>query len=252
MGNVILGSDGIAIRQGVYEEKVTQETDLGRFIDFQDGRRFRYCQADAAITRGHMAAAGAVVANDNTVTQTAMTVALSNGYIGEKEVSVLLAAATTAHLYADGFLSIEGGLGLGYLYRIKDNKAGGALYTTPCILTLYDPIVIALDATSIISLTKLKYKDVVVAPTTVVREPIGVPLIDITDNYYFWAQTRGPALIVVDDSDTVVTGQFVMGGDTDAGACEPVTATSSVIVPYGKVVQVAAADTYALIDLQLE
>ena len=86
MSNIILGSDGIAIRQGIYQQKSDKMTDLGRFIDFQDGRRFRYCQANGNITRGHMAAAAAVVANDNTVTQTAMTVALSNGYIGEKVI----------------------------------------------------------------------------------------------------------------------------------------------------------------------
>ena len=252
MGNILLGSDGIAIRQGIYQQKVDKMTDLGRFIEFQDGRKFRYCQADGNITRGHMAAGGAVAANDNTVTQTAMTVALSNGYIGEKVINVLLGGATTLNLYEDGVLSIEGGLGLGYMYRIKKNKAGGALYTTPCELTLYDPIIVALDATSIISLTKNKHKDVIVAPTTVVRAPAGVPLIDVTDNYYFWAQTRGYALLVVDDGDTVVTGDYVMGGSTDPGAIEAVTGTDVTIVPYGVVVQIAAADTYALIDLKLE
>jgi len=252
MSNIILGADGIAIRQGIYQEKSTKETDLGRKIDFQDGRRFRYCQADGAITRGHMAAGGAVATNEQTITQTAMTVALSNGYIGEKEVSVLLSAAIAANLYEDGYLTIEGGLGLGYFYGIKSHKAGGALYTTPCILTLYDKIVVALDATSVITLTKNKYKDVIVAPATVVQSPRGVPLIDVTDDYYFWAQTRGFAPLVVDDSDTVLTGDWVMGGDTDAGAIEPMTATDSTVVPYGIVVQPGAADTYAVIDLRLE
>lgn len=253
MSNIILGSDGIAIRQGIYEESSVSKTDLGRFIDFQDGRRFRYCQASGAITKGHMAAAGAVVANDNTVTQTGMTVSISGGYIGAKVIKVLLAAATTANLYAGGFFVVEGGTGLGQCHRIKKNKAGGASVASPCELTLYDPLVVALDATSIISLTKNKYKDVVVDPATVVREPIGVPLITITaGGYYFWAQTRGYCAIAVDTSDTVVTGQFVMNGSTVAGACEPVTATDVKIVPFGVVVQVAAADTYATIDLHLE
>jgi len=253
MSNVILGSDGIAIRQGIYQESSVQMTDLGRFIDFEDGRRFRYCKASGAITKGHMAAAGAAVANDNTVTQTGMTVTISGGKIGATVIKVLLSAATTANLYADGLFVVEGGTGLGQCHRIKSNKAGGASVASPCELTLYDPLVVALDATSIISLTKSKYKDVVVAPATVVREPVGVPLITITTGgYYFWAQTRGHAAIAVDTGDTILTGDYVMNGSTVAGACEPVTATDVTVVPFGIAVQVAAADTYATIDLKVE
>ena len=252
MSNIILGSDGIAIRQNVYEESSVKKTDLGRFIDFQDGRRFRYCQANGAITKGHMATAGAVVANDNTVTQTGMTVTISGGKIGAKKIDVLLAAATTKNLYADGFLTIEGGTGLGQMHKIKKNSAGGASVASPCTIWLYDALVVALDATSIITLTKSKFKDVIVAPGTVVAPPVGVPLITITDDYYFWAQTRGYAPVVVDDGDTVIIGDYVMGGETDAGACEPLTATDVTIVPYGICVQVAANDTYATIDLKLE
>lgn len=252
MSNVILGANGIAIRQGIYQESSVALTDLGRFIDFEDGRKFRYCKASGAITKGHMAAAGAVVANDNTVTQTGMTVTISNGYVGETVIKVLLGAATTLNLYEDGLFVVEGGTGLGQCHRIKSNKAGGASVAVPCELTLYDPLVVALDATSIISLTKNKYKDVVVAPVTVVREPIGVPLITITTLYYFWAQTRGHCAIVVDTGDTILTGDYVMNGSTVPGAVEPVTATDVTVVPFGIAVQIAAADTYATIDLHLE
>ena len=253
MSNIILGSDGIAIRQSIYEESSVAKTDLGRFIDFQDGRRFRYCQADGAITKGHVAAGGAVVANDNTVTQTGMTVALSNGYIGEKVINVLLAAATTANLYAGGYLTVEGGTGLGQIRKIKSNKAGGASVAAPCEVTLYDPLEVALDATSIITLTKNKYKDVIVAPAgTDVAPLIGVPLISITDDYYFWAQTRGYAPIVVDDSATLTIGETVSIGATDAGAVVGATDAHAEYQQVGVVVQIAAADTYATIDLELE
>jgi len=250
MSNIILGSDGIAIRQSIYEESSVAKTDLGRFIDFQDGRRFRYCQADGAITKGHMAAAGAVIADDNTVTQTGMTVDISNGYIGQKVINVLLSAATTANLYAGGYLTVEGGTGLGQMYKIKSNKAGGASVASPCELTLYDPLLVALDATSVISLTKSKYKDVVVNPTTTVREAVGVPLITITDNYYFWAQTRGYAPIVVSTGQTLSTGDKVCEGVTVAGSCDVCGGDTE--PSWGIVVQVAAADTYATIDLHLE
>jgi len=253
LSNIILGSDGIAIKQGIYEESSVAKTDLGRFIEFQDGRKFRYCQADGAITKGHVAAGGAVVANDNTVTQTGMTVAISGGHIGAKVVKVLLAAATTANLYAGGLLTVEGGTGLGQCHRIKSNKAGGASVASPCELTLYDPLVVALDETSIITLTKNKYKDVIVAPAaTDVAPLVCVPLISITDNYYFWGQVKGYAPIVVDDSATLTIGETVSIGATDAGSVTGATDAHSEYQQVGKVVQIAAADTYATIDLMLE
>ena len=253
MSNIILGSDGIAIRQGIYEESLVAKTDLGRFIDFQDGRRFRYCQAaTVAITRAHLITPAAVVANDNTVTQTGMTVAISGGSIGSKIVKVLLGGATTKNLYAEGYLTIEGGTGLGFCYKIKSNKAGGAAVATPCELTLYDPIVVALDATTILTLTQNRYRDVIVAPATTVVSPIlGVPLIDIAADYYFWCQTRGYAPVVVDDDGALVVGMGVSSGGGDAGAALA-EAAALVSQRIGIAVQVAAQDTYATIDLKCE
>ena len=251
MSNVILGSDGIAIRQGIYEESSSAKTDLGRFIDFEDGRRFRYCKASGAITKGHMCSSGTVVANDNTVTQTGMTVALSNGYIGETVINVLLGAATTLNLYEDGLFVVEGGTGIGQCHRIKKNKAGGSSTSSPCELTLYDPLVVALDATSVITLTKNRYKDVVVTPaSTLVGTPIGVPLITVTTAYYFWAQTRGYAAVMCDDDGTITVGDLVSGGGGDAGAV--ITCAADVAKAYGVCIQIAATDTHCTIDLKLE
>jgi len=249
MGNIVLGSDGIAIKQGIYEESENKKTDLGRFIDFQGGRRFRYCQADGEIVKAHMCSGGAVDADDNTVVQTAMTVALSNGYIGETVINVLLDSDTTKNLYADGLLVIEGGTGIGQCFRIKSNKAGGNPYTDPCELTLYDSIKVALDDTSIITLTKNKYKDVIVSPTSEDATPIGVPLITVTDNYYFWAQTRGYAAIYRHSSGTINVGRLAgIGGAAGTFA----NAAQAYQHPWGVIVQVGAASTCGTIDLKLE
>ena len=258
MGNIILGSDGIAVRQGIYEESVSAKAELGRFLDFEDGRRFRYCKcnASAGITKGHMCSAGTVVPADNTVTQTNMTVALSNGYIGEKVINVILGAATTLNLYEDGMFVVEGGTGLGQCHKIKKNKAGGLAVATPCELTLYDPLVVALAADSIITLTKSRYKDVVVTPiTTEVAPPIGVPLITVTAAYYFWAQTRGYCAIISDTGDTLTIGRGVSGGGgttTTLPGAVIEEATGLIYKRYGVCVQIAAADGYATIDLALE
>ena len=252
MGNIILGSDGIAIRQGIYQEKADKMTDLGRFVEFQDGRRFRYCKcnASAGITRGHMCSAAALNGDTDKVTQTAMTVALSNGYIGEKVINVLLSDDVAAHLFDDGLLTIEDGTGAGYCYRIKSNKAGGAVYTAPCELTLYDPIVVALAADAVISLTVNKYKNVVVTPQTETAPPIGVPLIDVTEAYYFWAQTRGYAALYIGTGETAPVGDNVGISADEDGACDVAAAAPE--KAWGVSIQPAAADTYATIDLMLE
>lgn len=250
MANIILGSDGIAIRQGIYEEKASKMTDLGRFIEFQDGRRFRYCKcnASAGIAHAKMAAASLVVGTANAVTQTNMTVALSNGYIGEKVINVLLEADTTKNLYADGVLTIEDATGQGYYYRIKGNKAGGTPYTDPCELTLYDPIVVALTATSVITLTMNKYKNVIINPDDgYASVAIGVPLVDVTEAYYFWAQTKGYAALCIETAPTI--GERVGPGSTD-GMCK--VAAGVAVRPWGQCVQIASTGNYATIDLMLE
>ena len=255
MGNIVMAQGGIPIQQGIYEESITKKCELGRLLPFLDGRCFRYCHcaSGAGITRGHMASGPTVVAEDNTVTQTSMTVAISGGTVGAKVVNVLLAAvATTANLYEDGLLVIEDADGEGYAYRIRSNKAGGAAVATPCELTLYDPIVVALAADNIITLTKNRYKDLVITPiTTIVASPIGVPLIDVTKDYYFWAQTKGYAPLYVDDASALTVGMLVCGGGGEPGACI-LYAAGTISKAWGTAVQIAAVDTYATIDLELE
>jgi len=243
MGNVILGSDGIAIRQGIYEESSTKKTDLGRFIDFEDGRRFRYCKASGAITIAHVCTAPAP--DSNHVAQVQTGYGLS---IGDKDnLSIKVNSAPTANQYADGLMvvSYTAATGGGQAHRIRKNTAA-----SPTKVWLYDPIVTAVAATCDITLMKNKYLDVVVAPTSVVTTPIGVPLITITTGgYYFWAQTRGYAAVLSETTGTEpVVGDNVMMGTSGAvkvaaGYVDPVI---------GVCVYIPAYDEYVIVDLHLE
>ena len=249
MGNVVMAYGGIPVQQGIYEESSTKKTDLGRLLPFEDGRCFRYakCNASAGITKAHMSESPTVVGNESTITQTGMAAQA----IGKKVIDVLLTASIAVNLYEDGWFTIESSTGLGQCFRIKSHKAGGASIAAPCELTLYDPLIVATAATSVISLTKNKYANVVVVPTTAVGIPIGVPLITVTTGYYFWAQTKGPAALVADTGDTFVIGQPVGYPETPAvaGAGGIPTITDNI---WGVALQVAAADAYGLVDLQLE
>ena len=253
MSNIVLGADGIMARQNIFQEDITQKNDLGRKIDFSDGRRFRYCKASGAVEIGHLVTTAAVVANDADVTQTGCTVTISGGSIGSKVIDVLLGAATTKDLYADGYFNVVSGTGLGQFRKIKSNSAGGSAVGSLCTVTLYDPLITALDATSVITLCKNKYKDVVQGvATTVVGSPIGVPLIAVTTGgYYFWAQTRGLAPVMVDDDGNLVIGEDVVMGGGDAGAIIT-CADASLSKRLGVAVHIADEDMYAIIDLHCE
>lgn len=252
MGNIVMG--GIPIPQGIYQQSLTKKCELGRLLPFLDGRCFRYCHkaAGSSITKGHMAAAAELNDSTDKKTQTGMDIAKSGATVGAKVIKVLLEASVAANLFDDGLLTIEDSTGAGYCYRIKSNKAGGSAVATPCELTLYDPILAVLSATTVLSLTVNKWQDVVVAPVDEKSTYVGVPLIDITEEYYFWAQTRGYAAVMADDANGPKGGEAVSLGATTPGSC--ITAEGTIYLSWGVSIQpkAQANDTYATIDLQLE
>ena len=247
MGNQILGANGIAIRQGIYEESSVQKTDLGRFVDFEDGRRFRYCKnGTVALTIGVMVGAPAAVANHKDVVQTGYGLS-----IGQRVVNVLLTTtAPTAGQYNEGFLLCGKGIGLGQLYKIRKHDLG----INPCKITLYDPIVTAVPAASELTLTPSKYNGVLVAATTPAGTPVGIPLIGVTLSYYFWAQTRGYAPFLADSTITTAfeIGEPIGDGETKtvAGSMDGIENDNNAI--YGVCVQIPETSEYGIIDLTLE
>ena len=251
MSNIILGSDGIAIRQGIYEESVSAKTDLGRFIDFQDGRRFRYSRAgsSATIPRGTMAVGA--------VTPAAHEDELQSGYgvaAGAKDnIEIGLTSAPDAKDdYAGGYLfvmdSTVGAIGQGYMYKIKRHDTNNA----PCHLWLYDPVHVAILTTDEITLMKNKYDDLIVSPASaVVMPPVGVPLITVTAAYYFWAQTRGYCPMLAGAAAITIGNEVGPDVSTNVGGAEDVGGTATDPV-WGIAVTTAADGEYAVVDLHLE
>jgi len=239
MSNIILGSDGIAIRQGIYQQSFDAKTDLGRFIPLEDGRIFRYCKCDGGITIGYLCVSPTFDDDDDQVAQTNYGFA-----VGSKDnISVLLGAAPTANQYADGLLVVSDGDGEGQSYRIRKNTA-----VIPIKIWLYDEVITAVADGDDITLMKNKYLDVIVSEVAGIATPIGVPLITITDNYYFWAQTRGYVGVLVDGSAAPVVGDNVMAGAAGtvrvaAGAVDPVIGVCVFAAPTGE---------YCIVDLHLE
>ncbi len=194
---------------GIYEESNDSQLAgmLGQTKSLQDGRKFRLCFANGSLTAGLLVQAPAPDgADDALLVNTAAAV-------GDREIEITV---TTGHggynkdALQDGFLVVCQGSGdIGCFYKIKGNDAMVA--NASATIFLYSPLTTALAATTNeVSVCLNPYKDVVTCSTT--APIIGVPIIAVTDNYYFWAQFKGvgPG---TDDGTTTAAGDNVISND---------------------------------------
>ena len=235
--------------QSIYEQSATQQYHLGTKLVYSDGRCFRYARNGGdALAKCYMTTSEALNARSTEELQSTYG---TSAEVGDYEIDIDVTTAGTwvEDEYADGMMVVNKDTGIGDIYKIIANKINGSDDTLMRVL-LETPIRTALDATSELTLVKNAWREVDVMPTTVEGTPTGVPLIAVTANYFCWLQTGGYAPLYVDDSDTIVKGNVVGPGGTDAGAVEAVGADTT--YAYGVAVYVAAADEVAIIDLKLD
>jgi len=220
---------------------------LGTKLEAKDGRLWRYAYAGGvALNPGYMGQAEAIAAEALNEVQDGYTTS-----IGDTTITVLITTASgiTNGDLAGGWMTVVDGTGEGHSYSISNN-----VYTTGdtvMTLTLNDPIIVATEATSEITLSKNLFNGVIVAPTTLTGICVGVPNITVTANNYYWAQRRGPVGMVVDTGETVVVGEAVgyPAAIAVAGACGVAAVTDHI---WGQVISVADATETAMVNLCLE
>jgi len=222
---------GLVIQQGLFEESEEQKHKIDTCVKLADGRCFHYAQAGAvALSAGYLNKAVETPAGHEDCDVVA---AVS---IGEKIVSVTPATApVTKNQYAEGYLSTRSATGQGQMRKIRSHPA--AAIAADVELTLYDPITIALDATSQADLIKSPY-DGVVENATLANPVSGVPLIDVQASYFFWNQTFGPASVL--NQDGTALGSLVVPAATDPGAVATAAAFTGPIVGWA---MIALVDT---------
>jgi len=128
------------------------------------------------------------------------TVTVAHG-IGTTALTVTAASDITVDQYAEGMLIVDQGTGAGDQYIIKSNAAIASAATGT--VTIYEPGLVTAWATAdtdIALWTNPYYKVTQVAAAT--ASGAGIPLIDITDAYYFWLQTYGPAGVLIKTAAT--------------------------------------------------
>ena len=209
--------------QGLYAESSTAKHNLGEKLELADGRCFRYCYFDAAVTVGKMVApdmstASAVEISDGTI---------ATGGAGSSVVTITGSGSAgppadfqgvSANQYSGSYLHITDGAGEGFTYRIKSN---GAASSDAVEFTLYDPIVTALaTGASDFAISPGLFKNVHVTDATqgtvVDYIPVGVTVRGVTAEYYAWVQTKGAGTVLADGTITLANRLTLSDGTNGA------------------------------------
>ncbi len=248
----INGDEGGRPYQSIYEESSTQKHALGTKLVFSDGRIFRYTKnGAAALGKSLMCQGPASVSN---VVEELQTTSGANVEVGDEEiiVDITTGSAMAENALAGGVLVVNKSTGIGDIYGILANK----VQTTDTLMRvlLDTPIRNAFSATTEITCLANPYNGAIVFPTSGQSNiAIGVPLIDVTIGYYFWAQRAGICPGIVDAGDTIVVGEPCgrPGTHGTAGGFGLVANDGTDDV-WGRVLYVATAGEAALIQLTLE
>jgi len=209
-----------------------------------DGRIYRYAQASAiALSPGLIC-----VAPD--ITTAHEDRAVNTFAVGDLSITVSIGAtAITGNEYEEGFVNIIDDNGQGIMYKIANCPP--TAINSDVVIRLAEPIRVAAQASTTVTLYRNKYRDIVVSDTNQIDMPVGVPNVTFPGSYYGWIQTRGPCSILVDTNDTTAT-QGITLGNTDAGAVET---WNGIAEPYVGIQPVGAnsdAGEYGIYELRLD
>ena len=230
--------------QSLFEESSTQKYPLGTERLLSDGRVFVYCEVGAAnLAVGKLVQGEAIEANHANINVANVANAVANA---TRLATVTLSNANlAANAYAEGFMNVEDGTGLGYAYKVKSHPAANA--NADVVVTLYDKLRANLTSAHV-TLVKHPCRDVIVTPAAATQKIVGVPVAVMTANYFGWIQKKGPASVLV--AGTLVAGD--MAYEAANGAAGPPAANTVPTTQYiGRVLHLGANTEYGLVDLEL-
>ena len=234
---------------------VDQKHMLGCIYDANDGRRWRYCENGSATLA--LATINQSAVETGGWTYIAQTNTPDVWVAGDRRVTVVTTTTVVANDLVHGTMYVPDGTGEGHMYIIKSNKVGTANAITgfDIVIDIADAggIRTAIVAASDVTLTKNKYKDVLIFPTNPTGLCVGVNNVAVTADYFFWALVKGPCP-VLNGNETIIIGDIVCAGVNTAGTVglrDVSVADGNVKVGYVMKAPTATGD-YALIDLDIE
>lgn len=176
---------------------------------------FGLANASTALVAGNIQTGLASTANHLAKTQTAAQAAIATS--GSTTVQVTVGATLVSqNQYLQGYLTVVGGTGIGANYRIKSNTSAVSSGTTT--ISLADPIVVAFDSTTIVSLYPNPWNLVAVSSTTIANNNIvGIPNVAVPVSNYCWLQVNGYCATLADSSPPTKNTNAIIS-TTTAGA----------------------------------
>lgn len=210
MASSLKGPGIVAEGQDIFSTSSTASTQLGAYAETADGRGFRYVQASGvALVPGKLYQASA----EDTTNLQGLGISAAVSAAGTS-LTTGSTVTLSANQVAGGFLVITKGTGAGYTYKIKSNTAASSATAT---FVLEDPLIAALDTTSVVDIQLNPYQGVIVDPTTATSCPVGVAVYPVSATWYGWLQTHGPVGVLA--QGTVGVGNYVIAANsTNAGA----------------------------------
>lgn len=213
----------------IYDVGTTQRYAIGTRVKRADGNEFVYAHCLTASAAGtvvgpDVSEGGEVAGVDNAVIAPGSAAAVPGtsvtaGSVGSRYVQMTNAGIVKDE-HAGGYLSIVSGTGAGYTYRIKGNGATGDVVTGDVVIELYDPIKVALDATSDVHILGSKYSQCIKATGAAGEDnlAVGVTMGSIAANGYGWLCVKGICAPLVDG--TIAAGEAITLSDGVAGAVQ--------------------------------
>ena len=153
----------------IYQKTAKPKYQLGFQVTRADGARFRYAQYGAATNRGVLVSQDisetGQVDTDNGMIAPASATTTTDGTVGSRFIQITF-TGVIANQFAGGYLILTDDVGEGYTYRIKGNTAAGTPVTGDYRMELYEPLEVAIDATTDYAIIGLPWNDIEVATRT--------------------------------------------------------------------------------------
>lgn len=210
---------------------------LGFKVECNDGSVYRYVHTGAATNRGSIVSQDlsetSTADTDNAVIAPASAVAVTGeslkpGALGSTYVQLTVASITANQFRGGKFITTDD-VGEGYTYDILGNTATDDPATGDFRLRLAQPLQVALDATTDISIEGSPYSDVEGATGTD-EYPVGVLCSTTTSSLpYAWVQTKGTVGVL--QAGTVTLGDILVVSNT-TGAAETQTGYTQPIIGF--------------------
>jgi len=219
--------------QGIYEISSTATEVVGTMREDFKGNIWRYAKAGAtALAPGKLTVSADM---DTDVENCAVAAAAA---VGSTEISITVTSTTVAEDYfRGGDLIINDAAGEGHVYEILHSTAVAA--GTSIVLTIEEPgIRVALTTSSEATIMHSPWMATVISAADQADFCTGVPMVDVTANYYYWSKTRGRAAVLADEAGA--KGAAATIGSSVAGAAEALDAAGEAQIG---IFEEAATDT---------